>query len=403
MTPHFKDDDFQFGLEIALGCAYRQAADVGEVLATAGRIEDGDADSWVQEWTATAAAAQAAAHQAQATGRRASALAYYRRAATYYASALNRISHATGQGPGDELELWRRQRQCWEHVVDLLPVPGERISIAYEDTSLPAFFFRAPDASAGARRPLVIINNGSDGATSQMWVHGGAAAGERGYHWMTFDGPGQQAMLYEQAIPCRPDWEAVLTPVLDAMLERADVDPDRVVVIGISQAGHWIPRALAFEHRFAAAVADPGVIDVSTSWLEPLPGLMRRQLEQGQQSAFDREIRLAELFSPATAATLRFRGKPYGLNGGSRFALYETVCAYRLGDELQQITTPLLITDPEDEQFWPGQSRQLYDRLPGPKELIQFTSTEGANRHCEPLAGATRDARIFDWVDRHIA
>ncbi len=403
MTPHFKDDDFQFGLEIALGCTYRQAADVGEVLATAGRIKDGDADSWVQEWTATAAAAWAAARQAQATGRQASALGYYRRAATYYATALNRISHAAEQEPRDELELWRRQRQCWEHVVNLLPVPGERISIPYEDASLPAFFFRAPDAPPGERRPLVIINNGSDGATSQMWVHGGAAAGERGYHWMTFDGPGQQAVLYEQAIPCRPDWEAVLTPVLDAMLERPDVDPDRVVVIGISQAGHWIPRALAFEHRLAAAVADPGVIDVSTSWLEPLPGLMRRQLEQGKQSAFDREMHLAELFSPATAATLRFRGKPYGLNSSSRFALYETVCAYRLGDELQQITTPLLITDPEDEQFWPGQSQQLYDRLPGPKELIQFTSTEGANRHCEPLACATRDARIFDWVEQHLA
>jgi hypothetical protein len=403
MTAHFKDDDFQFGLEIALGCTYRQAADIGEVLATAGRITDGNADSWVQEWTATATAARAAARHAHATGRQASALAHYRRAATYYATALDRISHATEPRPGDELKLWRRQRQCWEHVVDLLPVPGERISIPYEGTSLPAFLFRAPDAPPGEPRPLVIINNGTDRATSQMWVHGGAAAGERGYHWMTFDGPGQQAVLYEQAIPCRPDWEAVLTPVLNAMLERPDVDPDRVVVIGIGQAGHWIPRALAFEHRLAAAVADPGVVDVSTSWLESLPGLMRRQLEHGEQSAFDREMHLAELFSPATAATLRSRGKPYGLNGGSRFALYQTVCAYRLGDELQHITTPLLITDPEDDQCWPGQSQQLHDRLPGPKELIHFTSTAGANHHCELRACATRDARIFDWIDRQLA
>jgi hypothetical protein len=42
----FKDDDFRFGLEIALGCSYRQASGVGEVLATAVRIKDGDADSW---------------------------------------------------------------------------------------------------------------------------------------------------------------------------------------------------------------------------------------------------------------------------------------------------------------------------------------------------------------------
>ncbi len=282
-------------------------------------------------------------------------------------------------------------------------VPGERLQVPYEDTTLPGYFFRAPDAAPGERRPLVVINNGSDGATSQMWVYGGAAASERGYHWMTFDGPGQQAALFEQGIPFRLDWEAVLTPVVDAVTARTDVDPQRLAAIGVSQAGFWIPRALAFEHRFAAAVADPGVVDVSTSWVNPLPAPMRGQLEHGDQDAFDREMHLAELFSPATAATLRFRGEPYGLNGGSRFALYETVSAYRLGDEVAQIATPLLITDPEDEQFWPGQSQQLYDRLPGPKQLVKFTAQEGAARHCEPCGGALRETRILDWLDPYLA
>jgi len=399
----FKDDDFQFGLEEALGSSYRQAADVGEVLATAGRITDGDADSWVAEWTTTASAAWVAGQEADAAGRPASALAHYRRAATYYATALYRIAYAKQLEPERELDIWRRQRECWERTVDRMPVRGERVRIPYEDTTLPAYFFRAPDSRPRERRPLVVVNNGGDGATSQTWVHGGAAASERGYHWLTFDGPGQQATLYEQAIPFRPDWEAVLSPVLDAVLQRPDVDPARIAVIGVSQAGYWIPRALAFEHRLTAAVIDPGVIDVSTPWLHPLPDVMLNQLRDPQHTAFDREMRLAELFSPALAATLRSRGKPYGHNGCSRFAHYESVSAYRLGDEIQQITTPLLITDPEDEQFWPGQSQQLYDRLPGPKQLLRFTTAEGANRHCEPLARALRDTRIFDWLDDHLA
>ena len=37
-----------------------------------------------------------------------------------------------------------------------------------------------------------------------MWSHGGAAAAERGYHWMTFDGPGQQATLLERGCPSGP-------------------------------------------------------------------------------------------------------------------------------------------------------------------------------------------------------
>jgi hypothetical protein len=135
--------DAEFHLEIALGAAYRQASDVGESLATADRIADGVADSWVNEWTATAELTQAAGAEAEAAGRRVSALSYYRRAATYYATALYRFSGATDHSPKRELELWRRQRACWERIVDLQPVPGERLSIPYEDTTLPGFFFRA--------------------------------------------------------------------------------------------------------------------------------------------------------------------------------------------------------------------------------------------------------------------
>jgi hypothetical protein len=269
--------------------------------------------------------------------------------------------------------------------------------------TLPGSFFPAPDSRPGERRPLVIINNGSGGGTSHTWVHGGAAASERGYHWLTFDGPGQQSALPEQGLPFRTDWETVLTPVLDVMLTRADVDADRIAVIGIGLAGYWITRALVFEHRPIAAVADPGVIDVSTAWLRALPDVMRRQLRDGERDAFDREMRLAELFSPATAATLRAYAKAYGLGGGSPFAVYEAVQAYRLGDELQQITTPLLITDPEDEGLWPGQSQQLYDRLPGAKELIRFDSPEGGCRHERALTCGPRDARIFDWLDTYLA
>ena len=75
---------------------------------------------------------------------------------------------------------------------------------------------------------------------------------------------------------------------------------------------------------------------------------------------------------------------------------------YRLGDEVAQIDTPLLITEPEGEQFWPGQSQALLDRLPGEKELVRFTAEEGAGRHCEPMAPALRDARVFDWLDGYL-
>ena len=395
----FQNDGFQFAFERALAGSYRQCADVGEVLATAARITDGNADSWIQAWTSTAGEAWAAGIQARGSGRPVSALAHFRRAATYYATALSQIAHSTEAHR--RLDIWRRQRSCWEQIVDLCSPSAERISIAYEETVLPGFFFPAA-GSTGEQRPLVIINNGCYQATSEMWAVAGAAAAERGYHWLAFDGPGQQAMLFERGVVFRPDWEAVLRPVVEAALARPDVDPDRLAVIGVGQGGYWVARALCFEHRFAAAVLDPGVLDVSTAWVDRLPSEMRQHLIDRRQSAFDREMHLAELFAPGGAEAVRFHGEPYGHNGGSTFRLFLTVAEYCLGEEVQQIRTPLLLTASEGESRWPGQSRQLYDRLRCPKQIVTFNAQDSAGGHSEPPAQAIRETRIFDWLEAYL-
>ena len=54
---------------------------------------------------------------------------------------------------------------------------------------------------------------------------------------------------------------------------------------------------------------------------------------------------------------------------------------------IARIQCPMLVTDPDDEQFWRGQSCDLVEVLPGPKELVRFTREEGANWHCEVAAG----------------
>jgi dienelactone hydrolase len=133
--------------------------------------------------------------------------------------------------------------------------PAEPVSIPYEDTSLPGYLVSPPDASGPL--PTLIVNNGSDGPVSSARTLLGAPAVARGFRALLFDGPGQQSMLFAHGVPFRPDWENVVTPVVDFLLARPDVDPRQFALAGISQAGYWGPRALAFEHRIAAAVADP--------------------------------------------------------------------------------------------------------------------------------------------------
>ena len=186
----------------------------------------------------------------------------------------------------------------------------------------------------------------------------------------------------------------MLTPVVDAMAARADVDARRLAAIGVGQAGFAVPRALAFEHRFVAAVVDPGVVDVSAPWTDALPCPARERLQRRDPDGFERELHLAELFAPEATRHLALRGAPFGTNGRSRYRLFEAIARYRLGDEVARIRTPLLILDPADHGAWPGQSRALYDRLPGTRRLLASTGEDGAASH---------DSRIYDWLDGFLA
>ena len=78
----------------------------------------------------------------------------------------------------------------------------------------------------------------------------------------------------------RPDWEKVVTPVIDYALTRPEIDPERIVLVGWSLGGFLAPRAAAFEHRIAALIADPGQGDQRDEIVPLLP------LDAAEKAAF---------------------------------------------------------------------------------------------------------------------
>jgi pimeloyl-ACP methyl ester carboxylesterase len=228
-----------------------------------------------------------------------------------------------------------------------------------------------------------------------MWLWGGAGALARGYNCLTFDGPGQGYAFWKQNLHFRPDWEKVITPVVDFTLTRPEVDPKRIALQGISQGGYWVPRALAFEKRIAAGIADPGVVDVSTSWTASFPTPMLELLKAGRKAEFD--AFMAKSLTPAVKSNLNFRMRPYGFT--SYYDTFKATLDYNLTAVAAQIRCPMLITEPANEVYWPGQSKQLFDLLTCPKQLVHFSEADGADLHCEPQSPGLRDLRVFNWLD----
>ena len=394
MNAFFKDSAMQFATENALGQSWFHATDVGEVLATIAHIPNGDAGAWVTAWSATADRLAGLAREAETGGHARSAAARWLRASSYYSQASDQ-----GDATGTFTELWERHRDAWDRFTDLTTAIGEtlieRFTLPYEDTTLPGYVFRTP--GTGARRCLIFVN-GSDGSVISAWTACAAAALARGWTVVTVDGPGQNAALIRQHIPFRPDWEAVLTPLIDHISGWPGIDAARIAVLGLSQGGFWVPRAVAHEHRVAAAVADPGVVDVSTTMLQHLPGFLRKALDAGDRDKFDQEMEWGLKFSAGQRNMLTWRMRPYGVT--SYFDFFTAAGQYQLtGADLAAIRCPMLITDPEHEQFWPGQPARLAAALTGPVTLMPFRAAEGADGHCEPLAGGLRAERILDWLD----
>lgn len=387
----YRDADLDFEVRTTLGKVTSGAADVGEILSTIAEIDQGDSQDWFERWMALGDRVRAIADESAAGGHPVSAADAYLRASTYFGVALACIDRLES----DELLVptFRLHRDAWDKFVGATSIDTERLEIPYEGMTLPGYLFKPTGKEL---KCCMILVNGSDGTLSGLWGFAKAAIA-RGYTVLMFDGPGQQSLLFERDVPFRFDWEAVVTPVVDFLLGRDDVGSHRLAIYGVSQAGYWVPRALAFEHRITAAVADPGVVDVSTSWIEHLPSGLKKLLAEGNERLFDIEMSFGMKLSGATSRMWNFRARPYRQDG--YFRTIQEVLKYNLTDVVGRIQTPMFITDPDDEQFWPDQAKQLAAMLPGEKMLSSFTAAEGANFHCQPMARTLTEQRIFDWLD----
>jgi hypothetical protein len=229
----FPTDPFNYNTQLALGGIYSGCGDLGEMLATTTRIVEGDADSWCDSWTAIAERVAAIADDCAAAGHPVSARAAYLRASAYYALALSAVD-GTRDPSARLLPIFREHRRCFEGYVVRLDPPGQPVQIPYQDITMTGYLFR-PDAS-GRPRPTLILNNGSDACLTTLYPPLGAGGVARGYNVLVFDGPGQQSMLFERGVPFRYDWEHVITPVVDYLLTRPDVDPTRLALWGAARA-----------------------------------------------------------------------------------------------------------------------------------------------------------------------
>ena len=392
------DVQFWYETQRAFGAVEYGGALFGEVLAAASLITPGDYDSWYEAYNGFADRIAKEAADQLARGHRISARDSFLRAATYY-QASEFFLHGDPKDPRI-MRAYHLSTDCYRQCAKLHDPVIEPVEIPYEKTTLPGYFHHADRTNAP--RPTLIMHTGFDGSAEEMHVSGARAAVERGYNVIAFDGPGQYGPLHREGLVFRPDWEKVITPVVDFALKQTSVDPKRIALMGISMGGVLAPRAAAFEKRLAALIANDGVYDFSEAFRSTVPPDKWEPFVQAlkAESAPQVDQLLERLAKKSPTVRWSQAHGMWATGAASPRAFMAKALDYNLRDGIaERISCPTLVCEAEDDLFFKGQPQALYDHLTCRKALVRFTSAEGAGPHCEVGASRLAFARMFDWLD----
>jgi dienelactone hydrolase len=315
----------------------------------------GTAD-FMRAWSALAESLVEQGETDQKAGRTRTGGQLYSRAANYLAQAERMQSvHSP-----DRLTTYRRCLELMQRSFDLVDPRTTRVAIPFRDTVLPAYFSQAPAADHGPA-PVVILWNGLDSTKEHMYVSGfSQELAARGISTLMVDCPGSGEALRIGGLTAQINTEEWAAACVDYLLERSDVDPQRIGLVGWSLGGYYAPRAAAYEKRLALVVA----WGANHNW----GAVQRRRLER------EGERPIPHYWDHVLWV--------WGYDNLDTFIDFAD--GVHLDGVVENITVPFLITHGENDRQIPLEyAHRSYDQaVNSPKrELRVFTAAEGGAEH----------------------
>ncbi|MEV6299119.1 alpha/beta fold hydrolase [Actinoplanes sp. NPDC051861] len=241
----------------------QNGVDYNDLMATVARTRTW-AD-WLPEWNRTADEQAEFAREADAAGHRLTAGQAWRRA------SVNRHFGKFVWMVDQDLAAEATRRSVQETMTALarLDPSGERLEVSLRDGTAYANLRRPPGA---VRPPYVVIIPGLD-STKEEFFYFEQSFLDRGMATVSLDGPGQGETGL--ALPISAEYEVAVTPLLDLLATRTDLDHGRIGVAGVSLGGYYAPRAVAHEPRVAAVAGISGPFRFGDMW-DDLPPMTRQ-------------------------------------------------------------------------------------------------------------------------------
>lgn len=395
------DSTMNFDLLTPLGESITGGGDVGPILGAAKAIEAGNMTSFSEVFYKLANDTKAQAEDPENAYDPLNVRETWFSAASYFRKADNYL-HGNWSNPLIN-SIWAEHLAAFDKGIAALPIPGKRIQIpaaTKENFTIEAIWYSASESNDD-KLPTLIIGNGFDAAQEDSYHNFVAPALARGWNCITYEGPGQPTVRRNQNLGFRPDWEKVVTPVVDYVLseKKQVVDESRLVLIGNSFGGYLAARAAAFEPRLSAAVLIDGVWDNYAAYKRELSTEMIDIYEAGNYTQFD------DILLTAREAGKLSTGAAWGIDQGlwsfythSPANFFTQVKEYNVEGFIDKIKIPVFVGDAELESSYVGQPKQVADALGDLATLHTFKGVAGF--HCQTGAGQELSRTIHAWLNK---
>lgn len=381
---------FHFEAVRALWSSPFNGADYGEVLSAVSRVRPGDFESWYEHWSRLGTAVHARGEglaDAVSRGKALLRAGNYLRTAEFYLAADDPRRATTAHC----------SREWFDAGVKALGVDATRSRLPYEDAQMETIYLRSPHPEA---RDVFVVHGGFDSTPEELYFTIGAAALERGFHVLIYEGPGQGNLLREFGKPFTPHWERPATTAIDSLTQHCD--PGAIIGVGVSFGGHLMARAASVEQRFDGIVLFdyfPGMLE---AFAHKMPGPLRGHLTRMPAwlrvlirlyARYDAELRWALRNAHWTFGTATLPG------------LIAEIGRYDEGEWVRDIQADVLVLLGEAEHFYdPGLGRSFARRLTGARsvDVHEFAAADGGGEHCQNGAAHLAHEVIFDWARRTV-
>jgi dienelactone hydrolase len=244
-----------------------------DVLSVARRYQPYNLESWHSEWMRVAEKNEDLARGFEWEERKVTAHEFYRRAAHFYRQAVVYMPDSDPR----MMPTYNKLKEMFEKAWSLVSPPFERVHVPYEGHLLDGIFYPVR-GRPGTRHPVVYNYAGADGILLRG-DEGGAGANQyvrRGMAFFDVDGPGHGGALREKKLYAPPDAERVARAVIDYLVSRADVDPERIGIHGSSMGGYSGPRSATTEKRVRAVAVWSGAYHLVADIFDYYPPIQDR-------------------------------------------------------------------------------------------------------------------------------